>query len=235
MHACGHDNHMAILLGTATALARMKDRLPGTVKVIFQPAEEGPPPGETGGAEQMVKENVLENPKVDAVFGLHVFPFPRRRDRVSPGTADGERRLVRDQGEGPADARRHSLGRHRSDRRRIADRDGPADDHQPHGEHHRSAGGRDGRPLHRRQSLEHHPGRDRARRHHSRVRRERAQGHPAPRRSHRDEHRRERRRDGDADVHAGLSGDAQRRGADRAHAADACGAWPAPTTCGSVR
>jgi amidohydrolase len=75
MHACGHDNHMAILLGTATALARMKDRLPGTVKVIFQPAEEGPPPGETGGAEQMVKENVLENPKVDAVFGLHVFPF----------------------------------------------------------------------------------------------------------------------------------------------------------------
>ncbi len=63
MHACGHDNHMAILLGTATALARMKDRLPGTVKVIFQPAEEGPPPGEIGGAEQMVKESVLENPK----------------------------------------------------------------------------------------------------------------------------------------------------------------------------
>jgi amidohydrolase len=76
MHACGHDNHMAILLGTATALARMKDRLPGTVKVIFQPAEEGLPPGEAGGAEQMVKENVLENPKVDAIFGLHVMPFP---------------------------------------------------------------------------------------------------------------------------------------------------------------
>jgi amidohydrolase len=66
MHACGHDNHMAILLGAATALARMKDRLPGTVKVIFQPAEEGLPPGEVGGAEQMVKEGVLENPKVDA-------------------------------------------------------------------------------------------------------------------------------------------------------------------------
>ena len=77
MHACGHDNHMAILLGTATILARMKDRLPGTVKLIFQPAEEGPPPGEgTGGAEQMVKESVLENPHVDAVFGLHVFPYP---------------------------------------------------------------------------------------------------------------------------------------------------------------
>ncbi|MGE3491558.1 MAG: amidohydrolase [Vicinamibacterales bacterium] len=85
MHACGHDNHMAILLGTATALARMKDRLPGTVKVIFQPAEEGPPPGETGGAEQMVKENVLENPKVDAVFGLHVFPGPAGGIAYRPG------------------------------------------------------------------------------------------------------------------------------------------------------
>lgn len=85
MHACGHDNHMAILLGTATALARMKDRLPGTVKVIFQPAEEGPPPGETGGAEQMVKESVLENPKVDAVFGLHVFPYPAGTIVYRPG------------------------------------------------------------------------------------------------------------------------------------------------------
>src|SRR6187549_333940 len=85
MHACGHDNHMAILLGTATALARMKDRLPGTVKVIFQPAEEGPPPGETGGAEQMVKENVLENPKVDAIFGLHVMPYPAGTITYRPG------------------------------------------------------------------------------------------------------------------------------------------------------
>jgi amidohydrolase len=76
MHACGHDNHLAILLGAASALARMKDRLPGTVKVIFQPAEEGLPPGEVGGAEQMVKEGVLENPRVDAIFGLHVFPYP---------------------------------------------------------------------------------------------------------------------------------------------------------------
>jgi amidohydrolase len=85
MHACGHDNHMAILLGAATALARMKDRLPGTVKVIFQPAEEGAPPGEVGGAEQMLKENVFENPKVDAVFGLHVFPFPAGSITYRPG------------------------------------------------------------------------------------------------------------------------------------------------------
>ena len=70
MHACGHDNHMAILMGAATILARMRNELPGTVKFIFQPAEEGP-----GGAEPMVKAGVLENPKVDAVFGLHVFPY----------------------------------------------------------------------------------------------------------------------------------------------------------------
>src|SRR5688572_14999682 len=77
MHACGHDNHMAILLGAATVLAKMKDELPGTVKLIFQPAEEGPPAGEgPGGAQLMTQEGVLDNPKVDAVFGLHVFPFP---------------------------------------------------------------------------------------------------------------------------------------------------------------
>jgi len=85
MHACGHDNHMAILLGTATALSRMKDRVPGTVKVIFQPAEEGPPLGEVGGAEQMVKEGVLENPKVDAIFGLHVMPSRAGTVTYRPG------------------------------------------------------------------------------------------------------------------------------------------------------
>jgi amidohydrolase len=97
MHACGHDNHMAILLGTATALARMKDRLPGTVKVIFQPAEEGLPPGEVGGAEQMVKENVLENPKVDAIFGLHVFPYPAGQVvyRSGPLMASADSFLIR--------------------------------------------------------------------------------------------------------------------------------------------
>ncbi len=74
MHACGHDNHMAILLGAATVLARLKAQLPGSVKLIFQPAEEGPPSGEEGGAELMVKEGVLQAPAVDAIFGLHVFP-----------------------------------------------------------------------------------------------------------------------------------------------------------------
>lgn len=72
MHACGHDSHMAILMGVAEVLAGMKKDIAGTVKFIFQPAEEGVPPGEEGGAELMVKEGVLQNPKVDVIFGLHI-------------------------------------------------------------------------------------------------------------------------------------------------------------------
>lgn len=72
MHACGHDTHVAILMGVAEVLASMKKDIPGTVKFIFQPAEEGAPVGEEGGAELMVKEGVLQNPQVDAVFGLHI-------------------------------------------------------------------------------------------------------------------------------------------------------------------
>jgi amidohydrolase len=75
MHACGHDSHTAMLMGAATVLAGMRDRLPGTVRFIFQPAEEGVPQGEQGGAPLMVREGALQNPKVDAIFGLHVFPF----------------------------------------------------------------------------------------------------------------------------------------------------------------
>ncbi len=72
MHACGHDTHTAILMGVAEVLSKNKDKIKGTVKFIFQPAEEGPPPGEEGGALLMVKEGVLTNPDVDAIFGLHI-------------------------------------------------------------------------------------------------------------------------------------------------------------------
>ena len=72
MHACGHDSHTAMLMGAADVLSQVKKELPGTVKFIFQPAEEGSLPGEEGGAKLMVKEGVLDKPKVDAVFGVHI-------------------------------------------------------------------------------------------------------------------------------------------------------------------
>lgn len=72
MHACGHDTHVAMLMSTAEVLAGIKNELKGTVKFIFQPAEEGAPEGEEGGAALMVKEAVMENPKVDVVFGMHI-------------------------------------------------------------------------------------------------------------------------------------------------------------------
>lgn len=72
MHACGHDSHVAILMGVAEILSGMQKDLKGTVKFIFQPAEEGAPKGEEGGAELMVKEGALNNPKVDVIFGLHI-------------------------------------------------------------------------------------------------------------------------------------------------------------------
>lgn len=72
MHACGHDTHTAILMGVAEILSKNKEKINGTVKFIFQPAEEGPPAGEEGGASVMIKEGVLKNPDVDAIFGLHI-------------------------------------------------------------------------------------------------------------------------------------------------------------------
>ena len=72
MHACGHDTHVAMLMSVAQVMAANRSQLKGTIKFIFQPAEEGPPSGEEGGAALMVKEGVMENPKVDAVFGLHI-------------------------------------------------------------------------------------------------------------------------------------------------------------------
>ncbi len=85
-HACGHDTHTAILMGVAEILSKHKDKVSGTVKFIFQPAEEGPPPGEEGGAKLMIKEGVLKNPDVDAIFGLHInSSTPVGMIRYKPG------------------------------------------------------------------------------------------------------------------------------------------------------
>lgn len=100
MHACGHDCHVAILMGVAALLSGIKDRLHGKVKLIFQPAEEGPPAGEEGGAALMIKQGVLENPRPDVIFGLHVYAgVEAGRIAFRPGpamaSADRIRILVR--------------------------------------------------------------------------------------------------------------------------------------------
>jgi amidohydrolase len=100
MHACGHDAHTAILMGVAEILAGMRDRIAGTVKFVFQPAEETPPIGENGGAKMMVEQGALKNPDVGAIFGLHVtsvFPTGFLGYRSGPlmASADDFRIFVR--------------------------------------------------------------------------------------------------------------------------------------------
>lgn len=86
MHACGHDIHTAVVLGTAYVLNALKDRIRGNIKFIFQPGGEGPPPGEEGGAALMIKEGVLDNPAVGAIFGFHVWPENLGQVFITPGT-----------------------------------------------------------------------------------------------------------------------------------------------------
>ena len=87
MHACGHDNHVAILMGVAEVLAGLREQLPGSVKFIFQPAEEGPPEGEEGGAPLMLAEGVFEDPQPEVAFGLHVANNPFGSLSYRPGGA----------------------------------------------------------------------------------------------------------------------------------------------------
>ena len=88
MHACGHDVHTAVQYGVASVLAGMREDLPGTILFVFQPAEEGPPPGEEGGAELMLREGVFEDPRPQAVFGLHTLSgFPLGKIGYTSGPA----------------------------------------------------------------------------------------------------------------------------------------------------
>lgn len=92
-HVCGHDGHTAILMGVAEVLAALRESLPGTVKFIFQPAEEGPPPGEEGGAALMIREGVLRDPVPAAIFGLHLnsrTPLGKAGVRAGPFMASGD-------------------------------------------------------------------------------------------------------------------------------------------------
>ncbi|HWB26884.1 MAG TPA: amidohydrolase [Chitinophagaceae bacterium] len=87
MHACGHDSHMAMLMGAATVLSKMKNEVPGTVVFLFQPAEEGPPNDEEGGAPLMIKEGALDNPAPEAVFGIHIMDYiPAGEIAYKPGS-----------------------------------------------------------------------------------------------------------------------------------------------------
>ena len=99
MHACGHDNHVAILMGVAEVLAGMREALPGSVKFLFQPAEEGAPAGEEGGARLMLAEGAFEDPRPDVIFGLHVFPYEvgtiAYRPEGTMASSDGLRILVK--------------------------------------------------------------------------------------------------------------------------------------------
>ena len=123
MHACGHDAHTAILLGVAEVLAGVRERLPGTVLFVFQPAEEGPPPGERGGASLMLEEGAFDDPQPDAIFGLHVISFQKFGEiGLVPGAAmaSSDRLTVRVKGRSTHAAL--SVERRRPDRGRVADR-----------------------------------------------------------------------------------------------------------------
>ena len=158
MHACGHDNHVAILMGVAEIFAGMKDQLAGTVKFIFQPAEEGAPAGEEGGAALMIKEGAFDNPKPDAVFGLHVWGGHNVGHigyRAGGMMASSDH--APDHRQGKANARRCTLGGRGSDCRELADCARTSNDREPSDRHHQVTLHHYDRQLPRRRSVQHHP------------------------------------------------------------------------------
>ena len=138
MHACGHDAHTAILMATAEVLTAMKDKLPGTVKFIFQPAEEGPASiraaaaRKSWGAKLMIQQGVLQIRNPTRFSGCMSTPaLPAGQHRLSRRAGDGQRRRTAHQGHRPAGPCRLSLAGRRPDHHRVANRAWPADDRQP--------------------------------------------------------------------------------------------------------
>lgn len=110
-HACGHDAHTAIELGVAEILSKMRDEINGTIKFIFQPAEEGAPAGEEGGARLMIKEGAMENPRPTAIFGLHTLPSIEAGQiayQSGPAMASSDRFFITIRGKGSHGAQPHA-------------------------------------------------------------------------------------------------------------------------------
>ena len=143
MHACGHDTHVAILMGVAEVLAGMRTNLPGSVKFIFQPAEEGAPPGEEGGAGLMIRKACWRTRHPRRFSGFMSFPPPWEPSTTVP--APSWRRLTGSTSRcGEADSRRRAVGRGRSHRGRLADRTRVADHPEPPDQCHQRSRGGDG-------------------------------------------------------------------------------------------
>ena len=197
MHACGHDAHVAILMGVAEILAGMREEIAGTVKFLFQPNEEGSYDGRPSGAQAMIDDGAFDDPAPTAVFGLHVTSAQASgADRAPARRADGERRQPQDRHPGPADARLVAVARRRSGGDGGADHPGAADHPQPPARRHADAVGADDLDRPWRRARQHHPRHARDAGHHPHPRRGGARRHLEAHREDRDRDRRDAGRQG---------------------------------------